>query len=235
MPASIDTALLDCLRQVETATVGHYRLHGFMDPGLQANQRGARIAGTAVTVQTRGIDSAPIAIVLDAIRPGDVLVIDRCGEHRHAALGAVLCKALEQAGAVGVIIDGRACDLTDIARQGMPLWCIGSSPVLGRRQGLEGGVNITIDCGGVPVRPGDAILADDSGILVIPPEEVAGLTAEGLKRQAREVDVLARMSAGERLTEIAGLPRFADHVRSCSVSLDARGSGESGGNQQQET
>jgi regulator of RNase E activity RraA len=142
------------------------------------------------------------------------LVIDRCGEHRHAALGAVLCRAVEQAGAVGVIIDGRACDLTDIARQGMPLWCLGPSPVLGRRQGVEGGVNITIDCGGVAVRPGDAILADDSGILVIPPGEITALVAEGLKRQEREVEILARMSTGERLTDIAGLPRFAEHVRS---------------------
>ncbi len=214
MPPSIDAALLDRLRQVETATVGHYRLHGFMDPRLQANQRGVRIAGTAVTVQTRGLDSQPIAIIVDAIRPGDVLVIDRCGEHRHAALGAVLCRAVEQAGAVGVIIDGRACDLTDIARQGMPLWCLGPSPVLGRRQGVEGGVNITIDCGGVAVRPGDAILADDSGILVIPPGEITALVAEGLKRQEREVEILARMSTGERLTDIAGLPRFAEHVRS---------------------
>jgi regulator of RNase E activity RraA len=212
MPPSIDAQRLEQLRQVETATVGHYRMHGFMEPRLLANQRGVRVAGTAVTVQTRGIDSTPIAIALDAIRPGDFLVIDRCGEHRHAALGAVVCKALQNAGAVGVVIDGRACDLVDIERQAMPLWCLGPSPILGRRLSQEGAVNIPISCGGVTVHPGDAVLADDSGLLVLHPDEIEAVTAEGLLRQEREVKVLARMAAGERLTDIASMPRFSDFL-----------------------
>jgi regulator of RNase E activity RraA len=119
--------------------------------------------------------------------------------------------ALAQAGAVGIVLDGRACDLGDIAAQGMPLWCQGASPVLGRRPGAGGAVNIPISCGGVTVRPGDAVLADDSGVLVLPPEDIEAIVREGLQRQAREVQVLARMAAGERLTDIAGMPRFADH------------------------
>lgn len=211
MPARIGAALCAQLAEVETATVGHFRLHGFMDVRIQPNQRRRRIAGTAVTVQTRGIDPTAILIALDAIRPGDLLVIDRCGEARHAALGAVMSAALAQAGAVGIVLDGRACDLGDIEAQGMPLWCLGASPLLGRRPGAGGAVNIPISCGGVTVRPGDAVLADDSGVLVLPPEEIQAVVREGLERQSREVQVLARMAAGERLTDIAGMPRFADH------------------------
>lgn len=213
MPAPIDPALLDGLRQVETATVGHFRMHGFMNARLQSMLPGARIAGTAVTVRTVGIDSTAILIALDALRSGDILVIDRCGEDRHACFGAVMSAAVRATGAAAVIIDGRACDLADIRAQGMPLWCAGASPILGRRLDLGGAVNVPVSCGGVAVAPGDAILADDSGILVVPPAELAPLIDEGLERQRREAVVLERMARGERLTEIAALPRFADYVQ----------------------
>jgi regulator of RNase E activity RraA len=213
MPAQIDAALIDRLGAVETATVGHFRLYGFMSQRLQPIQQGVRIAGTAVTVRTVGIDPTAILIALDALRPGDVLVVDRSGEDRHACFGAVMSAAMRQAGVVGVLIDGRACDFGDIRAQGMPLWCAGPSPMLGRRSDLGGAVNTPVSCGGVAVHPGDAILADDSGIVVLSPHEVEFVVEEGLSRQRREVQVLARMAAGESLSDIAGFPRFADHVR----------------------
>lgn len=213
MPAPIDAALLDRLRRVETATIGHFRLHGFMNQRLQPIQQGARIAGTAVTVRTVGIDATPILIALDALRPGDVLVVDRSGEDRHACFGAVMAAAVRQAGVVAVLIDGRACDFADIRAQGLPLWCAGPSPILGRRSEVGGAVNTPVSCGGVTVRPGDAILADDTGIVVLEPHEVEWVAQEGLRRQDHEAQVLARMAAGERLTDIAGFPRFADHLR----------------------
>jgi regulator of RNase E activity RraA len=73
-------------------------------------------------------------------------------------------------------------------------------------------VNIPISCGGVTVHPGDAVLADDSGLLVLHPDEIEAVTAEGLLRQEREVKVLARMAGGERLTDIASMPRFSDFL-----------------------
>jgi regulator of RNase E activity RraA len=214
MPPQIGAPLLDRLQKVETATVGHFRLHGFMNQRLRPIQDGTRIAGTAVTVRTVGIDSTALLLVLDHLRPGDVLVVDRCGEDRHAAFGAVMSAAVRSAGVAGVVIDGRACDFSDIRGQGMPLWCAGPSPMLGRRLDLGGGVNVPVSCGGVTVNPGDAVLADDTGILVIPPEEVEAVAAEGLKRQAREAEVLQRMEAGEKLSRIADFPRFADYLKS---------------------
>ena len=212
-PQQLSAAAMKRLQAVETATVGHFQLHNFMNQRLVPNQAGARIAGTAVTVRTTGIDSTAILLVLDALRPGDVLVVDRSGEDRHACFGAVMCAAVRQAGVVGVIIDGRACDLADIRAQGMPLWCAGPSPILGRRLDLGGAVNVPISCGGVTVAAGDAILADDTGILVIPPAEVEAVVDEALRRQEREAEVLARMAAGEKLADIAAFPRFADYVK----------------------
>lgn len=213
MPPQIAAPLQERLQQVETATVGHFRLHGFMNEKLRPIQEGARVAGTAVTVRTEGIDNTALLLVLDELRPGDVLVVDRCGEARHAAFGAVMSAAVRSAGVLAVVIDGLACDFADIRSQGMPLWCAGPSPILGRRLGLGGAVNVPVSCGGVTVNPGDAVLADDTGILVVPPAEVEAIAEEGLRRQAREAEVLQRMARGEKLSRIAEFPKFADYVK----------------------
>jgi regulator of RNase E activity RraA len=210
-PPRIPEEALARLRQVETATVGHFRLGGFMAPRLRSMLPGSRIAGTAVTVRTLDIDSTAILIAIDALRAGDLLVVDRGGEDRHACFGAVTSFAVRQSGAAGVVIDGRACDIADIRKQGMPLWCTGSSPVLGRRLDLGGGVNVPINCGGVVVAPGDAILADDGGILVADPAGLDAMIDEALERQRREVVIFERLAAGEKLSDIAGLPRFSDY------------------------
>ena len=212
MPRQVEATTIERLSLVETATVGHLQMDGFMGCELQPIQQGVRIAGTVVTVRTVGIDSTAILVALDALRPGDVLVVDRCGEDRHACFGAVTSAVARKAGVVGVVIDGRACDLPDIRAQGMPLWCRGASPILGRRLNLGGGVNIPISCGGVSVEPGDAILADDSGILVVSPKELDTMIAAALQHQAREEILLHRIGMGERLSDIVGGPRFTDYL-----------------------
>jgi 4-hydroxy-4-methyl-2-oxoglutarate aldolase len=213
MPQQIASAAIARLRLVETATVGHFRMHGFMNNALGPIQQGVRVAGTAVTVRTSGVDSTAILLALDALRPGDLLVVDRGGEDRHACFGAVTAAVAHKAGALGVIIDGRACDFQDIRTQGLPLWCRGPSPILGRRLDLGGAVNVPISCGGVSVCPGDAILADDSGILVLSSMELEAVATEALDRQSREVTLLQRIDGGETLADIVGSPRFQDYLK----------------------
>jgi regulator of RNase E activity RraA len=204
LPPSLDAGLLDKLRQCETATIGHFMLAGFMDARIQPIQTGSRIAGTAITVRTHGTDSTIISHALSQARPGDVLVIDRSGEARHASWGLVTSVAAKVAGLAGVIIDGRACDLGDIRAVGLPLWCIGPSPILTRPLAMAGDFNIPVNCGGVVVNPGDAILADDSGVLVLAPREIAAVADHALELQAKEVGILERVRAGTKLTEISG-------------------------------
>ncbi len=210
MPPQIDAALIAKLAKVETATVGHFRLADFMDVRVQPIQTGARIAGTAVTVRTHGTDSTIISHAVSQLRRGDVLIIDRSGETRHASWGLVTSTAAKVAGAAGVIIDGRACDLGDIRAVGLPLWCIGTSPILTRPLVMAGDFNVPVSCGGVTVNPGDAVLADDSGVLVLAPHEVAAVADHALDIQAKELDILARIRAGTKLNEISGATRLIE-------------------------
>jgi regulator of RNase E activity RraA len=141
---------------------------------------------------------------LGLVRPGDFLVIDRCGDGRHACWGGVVTFNAAHAGVVGAVVDGRATDFEEVRRRAFPLWCAGPSPITTKILGLGGAMNVPVACGGVMVNPGDAILADECGILVLAPGEVDEVAEEALARQAREPDLLRRIEAGEKLGAISG-------------------------------
>jgi regulator of RNase E activity RraA len=108
LPPQLSPALVQKLVRAEPATIGHFRHWGFMDPGLKAMQQDVRIAGPAVTVRAPGMDGTIVGYALGQVRRGDVLVIDRAGDHRHAAFGGLVAYACKVAGLAGVIIDGVA-------------------------------------------------------------------------------------------------------------------------------
>jgi regulator of RNase E activity RraA len=203
LPPSIDPSLLDKLREAEPATIGHFRHVGFMDPGIRALLPGyRRIAGTAVTVRCYGADTAIVHYALGKLRPGDVLVLDRAGDTRHAACGGGVAFAARETGCVGIIIDGPATDVQEIREYGMPVWSRGLSTVTGKRQFEHGEFCVAVSCGGVAVEPGDAILADENGVLVMKPHEIAAAAERAVGMQKAEQTTLARLTKGERLPDI---------------------------------
>lgn len=204
MPPQLDAALVKRLAQVEPATVGHYRHDGFMDPGLRAVIPDRRIAGTAVTLSIPGPDSTLLHHTMNLVRPGDVLVIDRCGDRKHACVGGVLALVAKLTGLAGVIIDGVATDFGEIRHQGVPLWCRGPSPITTKLLSLGGRLNVPISCGGVTVHPGDAVIADENGIVVLRPDEAAGTADVALEDQADEQDFNDKLKKGAKLGELSG-------------------------------
>jgi len=168
MPTQIEDEERMALLELDTGTIGHYLEAGFMDPGITQRVAGTKIAGTAVTVRITLPDSVMAHYALKWIRPGDVLIIDRGQDQRTACWGAATARAAAAAGLAGVIIDGAATDIADAADAGLPVWCRGLSPVTTKYRGMGGEMNVPVSCGGVAVNPGDAILADDDGIAVIP-------------------------------------------------------------------
>ena len=207
-PAPLDATLLSNLAKVETATAGHYLHDRFMDSGLKPLIEPVRIAGTAVTLSIPNADSTLLYHALDRVRPGDVLVIDRAGDLRHAAWGGFMALVAKVRGLAGVIVDGVITDPTAIREAGIPTWARGVSPITTKLLNLGGSFNHPISCGGVCVRPGDAVLADDCGVLVLAPEDVAGLTKLALFDQEDEGTWVKRVLAGEKLqdmVDIAGM------------------------------
>lgn len=204
MPKPVAPGLLARLTEVETATVGHF-FHGqFLDPALRAVLPDARVAGTAVTIAIPGADSTLLHHALGLVRPGDFLVIDRMGDARHACWGGVVTYAAKLAGVVGAVVDGMATDLVEVRQHRMPLWCRGPSPITTKQLALGGTLNAPVSCGGVTVHPGDAVLADESGVLILRPDQIEAVIAEALARQAREPQTKAKLDAGQKLGAISG-------------------------------
>jgi 4-hydroxy-4-methyl-2-oxoglutarate aldolase len=208
MPPQIAPELVAKLLKVETATVGHSRHWGFMDRGIQPLLRTKRIAGTAVTLAIPGPDSTLLHHALGLLRPGDILVVDRLGDDRHACWGGGVTVAAKKAGAAGGIVDGPCTDLTEIQDSDFPMWCRGMAPITTRLYNLGGMLNHPVSCGGCVVMPGDAILADESGVLVLPAEEAEAVADAAIIRQARGEANQDRMRAGEKMGDISGASKM---------------------------
>jgi len=204
MPPQLPAGVVAKLSRVETATVGHTRHWGFMDRGIQGVLPAKRAAGTAVTVQIPGQDSAMLHHALGLLRPGDVLVVDRMGDDRHACVGGGVALAAKLAGAAAAVVDGPCTDFSEIRMHDFPVWCRGPSPITTRVYAIGGSLNAPIGCGGVTVNPGDAVVLDESGVLVLPPDEAEAVADAALARQEREKDLWAKLRAGAKIGDLSG-------------------------------
>lgn len=203
MPPQIAAADLELLAQAETATIGHWRQFGFLHRSIQPIIPRRRVVGTAVTIAIPGPDSTLLHHLMSLIRPGDFVFVDRLHDDRYACWGGGVTVAAKAAGAVGAVVDGPCTDREEIEQSDFPMWCRGLSPITTRMYDLGGAINIPISCGNTVIHPGYAVLADDSGVVVIPPEEVAKEAAAAIEKQrsgeARQEEIKAgRARLGDR-------------------------------------
>lgn len=204
LPPQVDRALLDLLVQAEPAVIGHFRYTGFMGPELRALFPDRRVAGTAVTIRMPGMDGAMVHYAVGQARPGDFIVIDRCGDMSIASLGGAVAYAARAAGVAGIIVDGLVTDLGELRAYGVPVWSKGTSAVTVKTLGLGGEFCVPVTCGGVAVNPGDAVLADENGILVMPAADIEYSAHRALQMMRDEKKTLARIDAGEKYPDIMG-------------------------------
>jgi len=204
MPAPISPAIASRLADVETATIGHIRHWGFMDAGIRALGHAKRLVGCAVTLALPAQDSTLLHHALGMLKPGHIVVIDRLGDQRHACWGGGVTRAAKAAGATAAIVDGMCTDPLEIEAQAFPVWCRGISPITTRIYGLGGMLNQPVSCGGVVVNPGDIVICDENGVLVLPPNEVDDVAAWAIAKQARGQENIKRVSEGAKLGDLSG-------------------------------
>jgi 4-hydroxy-4-methyl-2-oxoglutarate aldolase len=166
--------------------------------------RRRRVAGTAITVAIPGPDSTLLHHALGLLRPGDILLVDRLGDDRHACWGGGVTVAAKTAGAKAGVVDGPCTDLEEVEASDFPLWCRGIAPITTRIYDLGGRLNQPVSVGGVVVMPGDAVLCDESGVLVLPPAEAESEARAAIERQARGLATQDRVANGENLGAISG-------------------------------
>jgi len=143
-------------------------------------------------------------MAIDMAEPGDILVIDRSGDQKHACWGEITSLAAKLKGVAGVIVDGCVTDIADIEKMQFPVYCRCVSAITTKGLALEGEINTPIQIGGVPVNPGDLIVSDTNGILVLPPMLAAKLIDACESREKREIWIKEELVKGRPLSEISG-------------------------------
>jgi regulator of RNase E activity RraA len=204
MPAQISPEVIALLEQTETATIGHWRHWGFCDRRIQPALRGHRIAGTAVTLAIPGPDCTLLHHALGLLRPGDILLVDRLGDDRHACWGGGVTAAAQAAGAKAGVVDGPCTDLEEIEAAAFPIWCRGFAPITANLYDLGGRLNRPVCIGGAVVMPGDAVLCDDSGVLVLSPTEAEAEARQAIVQQASGLETQRRVAQGAKLGDLSG-------------------------------
>jgi len=208
MPEPLDAERHKRLLECETATIGHFRSSGFVDPEIRCQLDEVRIAGVAVTLSLPPGDGTLLNHAMRLLRAGDVLVIDRQGDRRHACWGGVLTDVGKRIGLGGVIIDGTATDRATLREYAFPVWSRGVSAMTTKLANQGGTMNVPISVGGVVVRPGDVVVADENGVVVLPPDDVDAVIDHTLALQEQEERILERLAAGECLPDISGATRL---------------------------
>lgn len=172
------------------------RRTGAMDAVLAPLTAARRFAGPALTVDAMVGDNLAAHYVLKLARPGDVLVLAAGGSTRTAIWGGLTQRVAELRGVAGVVIDGACRDAAEIRDSSVPLYARAVSP-LGPHKGWGGSVLTPVSCAGASVAPGDAIVADEDGIAVVPRDRLA-MVVEGAARAAdAEGDWFRRVEQGD--------------------------------------
>lgn len=205
-PASLPQPLREKLERLSFPTLGHYLEEGFVDPEVRRIvAAGGRVIGTAFTVRTTASDSTALHHAAGLIGAGQVLVLDTGGDRRHAPLGEVVAAQLVARGAAGAVVDGVVTDVDEIAELGLTVHARGTSMLTTKLHGIDaGGVNVPVTCGGAVVHPGDVVLADANGVLVVPVEVLERLVDLALEDDAEEPDLIADLRRGEPLGSLTG-------------------------------
>jgi regulator of RNase E activity RraA len=179
---TIPDEIVEGFKSLGVGDIGHIQTFGFMDTAIRPVWSDVRLVGRAVTVRMPSMDIGVGRAAIRACKPGDVLVVDRGGDTEFACWGGGAGLLAIVQGVAGLIVDGAVTDVMEITDLKWPVYARSISGLVGRATQEHGEVNTTISCGGVPVSPGDLIVADDDGIVVIRPHEAADLMQKVIDR-----------------------------------------------------
>lgn len=169
---------------------------GAMDPGVKPVGPGMKFTGSAVTVRIRACDNLVIYKALELAQPGDVLVIATNNFQGAATWGDLTSMIAKAKGVAAMVTDGMVRDVEGICQVGVPVFARGATPNSPFKDG-QGEVNFTVSCGGLAVRPGDILVGDGDGVVVVPREEWDEVLKGVAKILEKENQTVANIQAGK--------------------------------------
>ena len=177
---------------------------GLMRPVLRPVWPGARACGPALTVYAHPGDNWMLHVAAELIHPGDLVVVALSSDCDDGLFGELLATSYRARGAVGVVIDAGCRDTAEIEAMRFPVWARAIS-AKGTAKATVGSVNTPVICAGALVRPGDVVLADRDGVVVVARERAAEVASAAKERAKREEELRRRLAAGELGLDLHGM------------------------------
>jgi 4-hydroxy-4-methyl-2-oxoglutarate aldolase len=203
--ARADAANVAALAQYGVATV-HEAMGrvGLMDSYMRPIYPGAKICGTAVTIFAHPGDNWMLHVAAEMLEAGDVAVLGTSSDNTDGMFGDLLATSYRARGAVGLIIDAGCRDTADLRDMGFPVWSK-AVHAKGTVKATVGSVNTPIVCAGTLVHPGDVVIADDDGVVIVPKMHAGRIAAAAAAREAKEAATRRRLAAGELGLDVYGM------------------------------